>query len=543
MPLTYSSLGLERLARKARDIGRQVPAPTLMASVCTVARPRQSALERLCAAGAFEWAGGDGQARRVALRSEVPSRVLFCHRACDRGLLARGTASGAQIVSELAGSARHIGDYVLSHSLRPSLAIKPAQTTAPVLAQPLNPSLQCAPLSQNSMDFTSRTYPQYVKYMGSKSKIMDFVLTGLNEVYRGGPICDLFAGSASLAGAIGDQAAIHSNDIQNYSRILSRAYLTNWRDSESPSAPTLIARAREIVAANLKMTGPLHDYSKECSLASFQAIEEDERLILEDEIVRPWHLFFKFYSGTWWSATQALWIDAIRQVAEEYRDNPCYETILASLMFAMAYASQGTGHYAQYRVASTESSMRDILLYRRRSIEELFTKKYESVSNIIPTEEPDFSHVITSLDYEDCLNNFPGGTVYADPPYAFVHYSRFYHAIETLVLYDYPNIQHKNGQPVKGRYRESRHQSPFCIRTKVPEAFRTLFRGVEKSGSNLVLSYSNTGMISLDDLATLASEEFSGRTIEFLSTDYKHMTLGRQFDRDRAVSECLMLVK
>lgn len=391
--------------------------------------------------------------------------------------------------------------------------------------------------------FNPRKYPQYVKYMGSKSKIMDFVLTGINEAYAGGAVCDLFAGSASLAGAIGNQVAIHSNDIQNYSRVLSGAYLTAWRGPESPTAITVVTRARAIVEANIRMMGPLHDYHKDHTLEQFQAIEEDERQIINEDLDRPWHLFFKYYAGTWWSATQALWIDAIRQVAEEYRSDPSYDAILASLMFSMAYASQGTGHYAQYRVANTESSMRDILLYRRRAMNELFLKKYDAVREQLPASPSALAHRITALDYEDCLKDFDGGTVYADPPYAFVHYSRFYHALETLVLYDYPDIQRKNGLVVKGRYREGRHQSPFCIRTQVPDAFRKLFRGVSKSGSNLVLSYSNTGMITVDALGAIATEEFAGRSIEILSTDYKHMTLGRQFDRDRDVSECLLLVK
>lgn len=388
-----------------------------------------------------------------------------------------------------------------------------------------------------------RSYPQFVKYMGSKSKIMDFVLTGINDVHGGGAICDLFAGSASLAGAVGDKFPIVSNDIQNYSRVLSGAYLTAWRGPDSPSAASIIGRAREIVAANMRAVGPLHDYTKTVSLRRFQAIEVTERKFFDHTIERPWHLFFKFYSGTWWSAKQALWIDAIRQVAEEHRSDPSYDVILASLMFAMAYASQGTGHYAQYRVANTESSMRDISIYRRRAVEELFAKKYEVVLQEMATQPTDLRHQISSLDYQDCLAQFGGGTVYADPPYAFVHYSRFYHALETLVLYDYPDIQQIKGETVKGRYREGRHQSPFCIRTQVPEAFRTLFRGVSASGSNLVLSYSNTGMISLEDLGAIAAEEFKGRSIEVLSKDYKHMTLGRQFDRDRTVEECLMLVK
>lgn len=74
-------------------------------------------------------------------------------------------------------------------------------------------------------------------------------------------------------------------------------------------------------------------------------------------------------------------------------------------------------------------------------------------------------------------------------------------------------------------------------------AFEDLFRGVSNSNSNLVLSYSNTGMISIDELAELASKEFGRRSIDLIFTDYKHMTLGRQFDRHREVEECLMLVK
>lgn len=414
------------------------------------------------------------------------------------------------------------------------------------LASPLGTELQTStrlPYAIAEAQLHQRSYPQFVKYMGSKSKIMDFVLTGINEVYSGGMVCDLFAGSASLAGAIGDQAPIHSNDIQNYSRVLSGAYLTAWRAPGSPSATSIIDRARELVVANMRDVGPLHDYSKTVSLRRFQAIEDMERNFFDHAIARPWHLFFKCYSGTWWSAKQALWIDAIRQVIEEHRSDPCYDVLLASLMFAMAYASQGTGHYAQYRVANTESSMRDISIYRRRAIEELFAKKYDAVLQELATEPTELRHQISSLDYQECLARFGGGTVYADPPYAFVHYSRFYHALETLVLYDYPDIQQIKGETVKGRYREGRHQSPFCIRTQVPEAFRTLFRGVSASGSNLVLSYSNTGMISLEELGEIAAEEFKGRSIEVLSTDYKHMTLGRQFDRDRSVEECLMLVK
>lgn len=386
-------------------------------------------------------------------------------------------------------------------------------------------------------------YAQYIKYMGSKSKIMDFVLSGINEVYNGGELCDLFAGSASLAGAVGNQVPFHSNDIQVYSSVIAGAYLNSWRSKKSPKGEKIIQEAKEIADKNRKQIEPLHDYTQPVSLKRFNALEIEQQRILGRTFRRPWHLFLKYYSGTWWSAEQALWIDAIREVADRYENESTYDLIISSLMFSMAYTSQGTGHYAQYRDAKTESSMRDISIYRKKSVAQIFARKFDQVLAIAPEQPLDTPHKITSFDYRECLTKFSGGTVYADPPYAFVHYSRFYHAIETLVLYDYPEIQLKNGEMVKGRYRKDRHQSPFSIRSQVRGAFEDLFRGVSQTNSNLVLSYSNTGMISVDDLSELAERHFGGRSLQIVLTDYQHMTLGRQYDRHREVEECLLLIK
>lgn len=379
--------------------------------------------------------------------------------------------------------------------------------------------------------------------MGSKSKIMGFVLEGINEVYDGGSICDLFAGSASLAGALKQQCAVQSNDIQSYSAIIAKTYSLAYRQKGMPSADQLISRAEEIVKRNLKALGLNIDYRSISSLDEFNDVENIQKKLLNRSFRRSWHLFAKNYSGTWWNYEQCLWIDAIRQIADEYKSSPSYTVILSSLMFAMAYTSQGTGHFAQYRDAKTKSSMADILIYRKRSIQSYFERKYNEAIEWIPKSKPKLDHSTTSLDYEDCLNKFEGGTVYADPPYCFVHYSRFYHALETLVLYDYPELQFKGGQVVKGRYRENRHQSPFCIKTQVKDAFVRLFKGVEHSQSNLAMSYSNTGMITIEEMEALATEIFKGRTIELLFTDHQHMTLGRQNDRHRDVKECLLLVK
>jgi adenine-specific DNA-methyltransferase len=383
-------------------------------------------------------------------------------------------------------------------------------------------------------------YPSLIKYMGSKSKIMDFVLEGINEVHDGRAICDLFSGSGSLAGAVGQQCTVHSNDIQSYSKILADTYNKSYLEDGMPSSADIIDEATQIVTQN--RNGLNTSYSKAMSLKDFNAVEDEQKKLLGCDFSYEWHLFSKNYSGTWWSYDQCLWIDAIRQIAERHKSKAYYPVILSSLMFAMAYASQGTGHYAQYRDAKTQSSLRDIIIYRTRSIEDYFVRKYEELIAYIPKSEVLLPHKSTSLDYRECLKGFAGGTVYADPPYCFVHYSRFYHALETLVLYDFPKLQVQRGKVVKGRYRENRHQSPFCIKTQVRQAFLDLFEGIKASKSNMVLSYSNTGMITVDELYQISKEVLPNKKIELLTTDHQHMTLGRKEDRQRDVKECMLLI-
>jgi adenine-specific DNA-methyltransferase len=88
--------------------------------------------------------------------------------------------------------------------------------------------------------------PQFVKYMGSKTKLLDFIVGGINEVYPGGGVCDLFAGACTLAGALGDQVPVWSNDIQHYSATLAKAYVLDWNNiSQSITADSILKEAEE----------------------------------------------------------------------------------------------------------------------------------------------------------------------------------------------------------------------------------------------------------------------------------------------------------
>ncbi|PRZ16337.1 adenine-specific DNA-methyltransferase [Laceyella sediminis] len=382
--------------------------------------------------------------------------------------------------------------------------------------------------------------PHIIKYMGSKRNLMGFVVEGISEVYKGGVVCDLFAGSSVLAGALRDQVPILSNDIQEYSAVLAKTYLGDYKWSDNTTLiEDVVSKASEIVK-QFKQSYPYlyFDYDRPFTLDEFIKLEEEQRQLVNEDFSKfPYHLFTKNYSGRYWSYDQCVWIDSIRAVADDYKGTPYYYAIISSLMFAMSYNSQSTGHYAQYRDATSVASMNDILIYRRKEILPFFIRKMEEFKQKFGRNQ--LKHVIVSMDYRDCLDILPSGaTVYADPPYCFVHYSRFYHAIETLVKYDYPEVKYK------GRYRTDRHQSPFCIRTQVAGAFEAMFSKIKQKEANLVLSYSNTGMIDLEKLLKLSQKILgSAYQIDVRLLDYQHSTMGRREDKSRDVKECLVIAK
>ncbi len=393
---------------------------------------------------------------------------------------------------------------------------------------------------------TPRPYPQLIKYMGSKAKIINFVSESIQTIYDGGVVCDLFSGAASLSGALGSSYPILTNDIQHYSSLIASVYLKPVKKIDSES---LMRDATDYYKkARAKITTDI-EYEGFNSLEEFNEIEERNRALINQTFRHHYHLFLKNYSGTWWSAEQCLWIDAIKQAIDKRVKNGKfkqaeYALAMSTLLHAMAYSSQGTGHYAQYRDAKTESSMLDINIYRQKRLQDLFINKFDQMIIWSKENVTDLNHSITTLNYTDCLKKLKGGTVYADPPYAFVHYSRFYHAMETLCLYDYPELQVKGGSIVKGRYREERHQSPFCIRTQVNGAFEDLFAGVKKADANIALSYSDTAMISLETLLDISKKTLSsGYEIWVEDMDHQHMTMGRQNDRSRDVKELMLLAR
>ena len=79
--------------------------------------------------------------------------------------------------------------------------------------------------------------------------------------------------------------------------------------------------------------------------------------------------------------------------------------------------------------------------------------------------------------------------------------------------------------------------------SKVKNAFSDLFEVANAKDLKIALSYSNTGMISVDEVVELAENKLYKPKMSVHTQDYEHMTLGRQFDRSRLVKEALIVIK
>nr|WKN34383.1 DNA adenine methylase [Tunicatimonas sp. TK19036] len=393
-------------------------------------------------------------------------------------------------------------------------------------------------LDDSKANTEQKKIPHLLKYMGSKREILDFVVNSIEALDAHSTwLCDIFSGTGVVGGTLKNKYSIHSNDIQAYSSILSSTYLLNLKGRISSECLEEIQGKVETFVADFYKRIPNYSfsYSDIETFEDFRNLEIEQQKLIDDHFNIGFHLFTKYYSGTYWSFEQCVLIDSIRAVAEQYIGKAQYYPILSSLIFAMSYASQSTGHYAQYR-DPTPDNMQDILTYRKRDIWPYFERKFFELIETVNGRSLDFK--VTTLDYVDCLRVIEEDSiVYADPPYQSVHYSRFYHALETLVRYDYPKVD------FKGRYRHDRHQSPFCKKTTVYNAFKLLFQGVKDKKSHLVLSYSDTGMINLDTISELAEEFLPFYQSTILKKEHTHSNMGRSEEKSQDVMEYAILFK
>lgn len=399
-----------------------------------------------------------------------------------------------------------------------------------------------------------------IHYLGSKLRFVDFIRSTIDTVdCTGGYVCDLFTGSGTVSKHLAHTRPVISVDIQEYARVICSALLNPPYGSHEFCDFVGRCAESEHWKRLHRALEPLIDYERMCteralkgdSLSLCELIESGSivafehgfgtqrspelHMVLKDvsshlaalKLVKgPEALVVRYYGGLYFAYEQALQLDVLLEgafrVAKEIRD-----TMLAAVLSTASAIVNTVGkHFAQpIRPRESDGTPKKCIgqrVQRDRSMDvfSTFTRWLEYY-----TRQPrsEYVHKVYRMDYLRALDSIDDDVrvVYADPPYTRDHYSRFYHVLETMCLRDNPAISttyiNKKTDVSRGIYRQDRHQSPFCIKSKAISAFEGLFRRVRDLESSLVLSYSpfdkskkaRPRLVTIDRLERIAKKYYN----------------------------------
>lgn len=374
-----------------------------------------------------------------------------------------------------------------------------------------------------------------IHYLGSKLRILDTIGEAVNSVSPGnGRICDLFSGSGTVSRYFAQSRPVTAVDIQEYSRVLCAAVLMPIRfPFTGPEFVANVKASKEYATLSAAFE-PLLSYERTATESAKQGdIDHLYDLIANGSVIiaeRGFQLksqelssairdslqlldkmglsnsvdtmVTRYFGGLYFSVEQAICIDAaLNYIYRQITVASMRNSLLAALLSATSEIVNTVGkQFAQpLQVLDKDGKpkrklLKKILDDRAVSFWNPFEEWINAYSALEPT--PFSSHEVLRLDFRDALKQLQQSdvaVVYADPPYTRYHYSRYYHVLETICLRDLPEISPTfvgGTQLSRGIYREGRHQSPFCIRSKAGEAFDHLFAGVAELKVPFVLSYS-----------------------------------------------------
>lgn len=225
-------------------------------------------------------------------------------------------------------------------------------------------------------------------------------------------------------------------------------------------------------------------------------------------------LFLTYYANAYFGIAQCCQIDAIRSNIGQIEDKRTRYVLLTMLMSVMSASASTTTHFAQYLKVKSKATCNNLIGKRKINIIEScksLLAEYRQAG--LCTADRKAPSVCYNLDFSDCLDSISLNNetlVYADPPYFKEHYSRYYHVLNTVCLYDYPAMA-MNPQTHElsiGRYREDRSVSDFGKKAKALGAFDTLITKCSNAGAWLMISYSDNSIVDISDIQALAEKKY-----------------------------------
>lgn len=391
----------------------------------------------------------------------------------------------------------------------------------------LGTSRQCYARLRNRASGPLGTVP--VKYMGSKRAMLG---NGLGEaldrsLHDANRVLDLFTGSAAVAWHVAEKydKQVLASDLQMYSTVLAAAVIERTEPITDRSwVESWMRRARARISAHSAwkdikaLQAALGEISVEDVAAHARAINFTEKYPLS-----------RAYGGYYFSPMQALWLDALRASMPEAED--LRSVGLAALIQAASRCAASPGHTAQ-PFKPNDTAGRFLIEAWERDLPAIVRAR---VDDIAPRKATNKGQAYCMNANELAEEAQEGDLVFLDPPYSGVHYSRFYHVLESVARGEVGEVTGAGRYPEKSE----RPTSDFSMLTTSKQAFDELLAILARRKASVIITFpagKASNGLSGDDVKTLAGGHFRieeakvSSRFSTLGGDLKHRAARQQAD-------------
>lgn len=408
-------------------------------------------------------------------------------------------------------------------------------------------------------------------FMGSKKRILGFIIEAIlvhgNDESR---YLDIMCGSGAVSNAFAQIGPVYASDAQSFCRMLAKMQGSGYGESEAVSLTGSIyqhyrwhmEKMREnfleyleeeerIFYLDLKeretVLKQYSDFIESFELYSSDCVNSQKVGCLikerkQNHSLTPYCLFTYYFSNVYFGVAQSIQIDSIRYAIDQIADKEIREWALGALVAAVS--SIGTTHSAQFAQPKhlDEKSLKDILKRREKSVWHEFSKRLITIAK----DSERYRYPVRLLDgpWETALTEMKrlhdrNVIVYLDAPYKREEYSRYYHVLETLVKYDYPESE-KKGR-MRSKKNGERFNTEFSTRNteKVEECFEKIILEILDKGYICAWSYSDNGCASIVNVVNRVRSRCEC-DIYFYSTAHYHNSQGKNALKIPVVEYCIL---
>jgi adenine-specific DNA-methyltransferase len=371
-----------------------------------------------------------------------------------------------------------------------------------------------------------------MRYMGTKSRLIPHISPVLAR--HDGGVVDVFGGIGAVARSLRGRKVL-VNDSMHFLGPIVAAEVCRRRMDTEVKLPEILSAARARLADSEGEYAERILHEEACT-GSSELLREYMARDLTVDPDSTYELVSQYFGGTYFSLRQALVLDALRFAIDEIHEADDSEVVdgivlrqtassrdlaISAWLRCASVVINSPGHTAQF-LKPTERGFPRVLRQWRRDAFAIFSDIVKSLT--VRESDTLFGTASTAADIqllESDLAMEGIATAYLDPPYTKDHYSRMYHVLETMYLYDYPRVTGV------GRVRENRFRSAFSVATEAPRALTDCLDAIASRGLNLVLSYPSNGLLQRAGsrtVADLVEERFV--LVKVIAIDHVHSTFG-----------------